>query len=86
MIDEFFLELIFDFDRKSIAGYVMEVKAKRYREKNIKHAKRMFPIPTEFLICGIYRSSLKSFVPRPMQRVSTFQHLLAITLRHTTTW
>ncbi len=43
MIDEFFLELIFDFDRKSIVGYVIEVKAKRYREKTSSMQKECFP-------------------------------------------
>ncbi len=42
MIDEFFLELIFDFDRKSIVGYVIEVKAKRYQEKTSSIQKECF--------------------------------------------
>ncbi len=42
MINEFFLAYIFDIDRKSIAGYVIEVKAKRYQEKTSSIQKECF--------------------------------------------
>ncbi len=43
MIDEFFLSRFVVFDRKSIAGYVMEVKAKRFQGKTSSLQKECCP-------------------------------------------
>ncbi len=43
MIDKFFLNRFVVFDRKSIAGYVIEIKAKRYQEKTSSRQKECFP-------------------------------------------